>query len=697
MRGIPEDMAADGLVNTQRFHLELLGEARLRVGDTRIPLERRTAAVLAWLALEGPHPKYRLAGLLWAESGEATARNNMRQLLRRLRLACGAELVQGTDVLSLCEGVVSDAAELQAHVLEGRHAEALALEGVLLGVLEYEDCSEFQTWLEGARERLDKLRRRAAVAESESREKRGDLTGALALAEQLLTMDPYSEEAWRRLMRLHYVAGDRMAALNAFERCRRLLREELDTTPLPQTVALAREIERGPPAPKQVPPPTSRLPLSVLRPPVLVGRETEWARMEAAWEAGQTIFISGEPGVGKTRLAHDFAASRGNYLLLEARPGEQSVPYSSHVRLVRQMLARVPDPNLPRWVRRELARLLPDQAGQEGLPPPMADEADRSRFLEAQCQLVYQLAASMDAMVADDLQFMDSATAEFAVLMLSRRHAPEPGGRFPRFIDTYRTDELSPQATVFVQQLVTAGLAILVELQPLGSAAVGALLQSLELPGAEKLVQDVTRHTGGNPLFITETLKYLLETGGLERGWPEHVPASGRGQQLIQQRLERLSPSALLVARLAALAKTDFTLELASEVLEMNPLALVTHVAELEGAQILRGERFTNDLLFEVVRQGVPGALGTLLHRRLAVALEQRGAAPVVVAQHWLDGHEPRRAAPFLVSAANAEAAALRHLEAALLYHRAAALLDETGHADEAALVRGRVRNIPTA
>jgi hypothetical protein len=151
------------------------------------------------------------------------------------------------------------------------------------------------------------------------------------------------------------------------------------------------------------------------------------------------------------------------------------------------------------------------------------------------------------------------------------------------------------------------------------------------------------------------------------------------------------------VARLAALARTNFGLELASEVLEMPALALATHVAELEAAQIFRGERFTHDLLFEVVRQGVPRSLEALLHRRLAVALEQRKAPPAVVAQHWLEGNEPRRAVPFLIAAAQAEASALRHLEAAVLYHRAAALLEEMGNSEEAARVRARVRGIPSA
>jgi DNA-binding SARP family transcriptional activator len=677
--------------------LELLGSPRLQGGETLHALERRTAGVLAYLALEGPHPKYRLAGLMWPESVETTARNNMRQLLRRLRLATGVELVGGGDVLTLSDAVLSDAAELEAHAAAGRHTQALELSGALLGTLEFDDCPEFQSWLENARERLDKARRRAAGAEAEACERRGDLSGAVFFAERLLTLDPYSEEAWRRLMRLHYVAGDRMAALNVFERCRRLLREELDTTPLPETLALARTIERGQPTARASSAPRPQLPLSVLRPPVLVGREREWARMEAAWQAGQIIFISGEPGVGKTRLAHDFANSKGACVFLEGRPGDVEVPFSTHLRFSRQLLARRPDLKLEPWVRREMARIFPELVGPGGEPPPMAGEAGRVRFLQAQSEFMRQYCAGLEALVTDDMQFLDTATFEVAVFSLSRFYPLGPERDFPRFIDTFRRGELKPEVLANMQGLVAAGMAILIELEPLDTQAVGELLGSLELPGAQQLVKHLTQYTGGNPLFITETLKHLLETGGLERGWPEPLAPAGRVRQLIQHRLERLSLQALQVARVAALARTAFGLELAGEVLEMNPLSLAEPVAELEAAQILRGERFTHDLLFEAVRAAIPRSLETLLHRRLAVALEGRRAAPGLIAQHWMEGQEPRRAVPFLVASADAEMAALRHVEAAVLYHRAAALLEEAGEADEAALVRSRARSIPSA
>ncbi|MCV4939798.1 ATP-binding protein, partial [Escherichia coli] len=77
------------------------------------------------------------------------------------------------------------------------------------------------------------------------------------------------------------------------------------------------------------------IPVAVLRPPVLAGREREWAQMEQAWDAGRYIAIGGEGGSGKTRLMLDFIYSKvpkEAVLHLQARPGDAAVPYSGHAR-----------------------------------------------------------------------------------------------------------------------------------------------------------------------------------------------------------------------------------------------------------------------------------------------------------------------------------------------------------------------------
>jgi DNA-binding SARP family transcriptional activator len=291
------------------WRLELLGEARLSSSSGLIRLERKEAALLAWLALEGVTSRQQLSTQLWPEA-EEKARTNMRQLLRRLKLSAGEDLATGRESLALVEGVAVDAVELRQHVSAGRFAQALALEGSLLATFEYTELPAFHDWLTLEREHFAGMRRRAAAAEMERLEREGRLTQALALAEQQLSAEPHSEEMYRRLMRLHYLLGDRTAALGLYEMCRQMLRRELDTEPLPETAALAREIERGGVFPQAAPGVRTSLPASVLRPPVLAGREEAWAQLETAWAAGQLAFIAGAPGLGKSRLAPNAAWPR---------------------------------------------------------------------------------------------------------------------------------------------------------------------------------------------------------------------------------------------------------------------------------------------------------------------------------------------------------------------------------------------------
>ncbi|WP_257448709.1 ATP-binding protein [Archangium lipolyticum] len=672
------------------WRLELLGGARLLGLVEPLELQRRVAAVLAWLSLEGPTPKYRLAGMLWPDSGEDTARNNMRQLLRRLRVATGTDLVLGGDVVSLSDRVSTDAAELEGHVFAGRHTRALALTGSLLGSLEFDDCPDFEAWLRRAREQLEALRRRAASAESELREQRGDLPGALHFAERLLVLDPLSEESYRRLMRLHYLSGDRMAALALFERCRTMLREEYDASPHPDTFALARDVEHGAVRPCNAGNrPERSLPLTVLRPPVLVGRAREWEQLEEAWKARQLVLITAEPGVGKTRLALDFAASKGRFIVFSGRPGDTEVPYSLFVRHIRERFIEQPElpRNLEPWIRRELARVMPEMAPGEEIPP-MRNEGERVRCLDAYSEMIRRCTEGLDCIITDDLQFADTASLEVGAYAHARFQG---AGALPRMIDCCRSGGLSSEVLTITRRMDEGGLLAHVELEPLSPDAVGEMLGSLSLPGATSLAGEMTRYTGGNPLFITETLKHLLESGSLERGWPERLPPPGRVRQLIQQRLGRLSPLALQLAQVAALALTDFNLELAGEVLEVSPLSFSAPLAELEAAQIFRGVHFSHDLVLEAVRASLPAALGALLHRRLAQQLERRRAAPATIAQHWIAGGENRRAVPFLLAAAQTDEAHLRRAEAATNYARAASILEAVGEVEEAARLKGRM------
>lgn len=663
--------------------------------EQRVRVERRAAALLAYLGLEGPSPKFPLACLLWPDSAPATVRGNMRQLLRRLRLASGGvELVEAdTERLALSPRLELDVASLKLATTARAPARVLAAlraggGGRLLAGFDFDDCEELARWLDGARGAVEGWVRKAREAELQRHLADGDWSPALALAQDWVRQEPESEEAGRHLIRLHYLQGDRGAALAAFERLRSTLAQQLDVAPMPDTLALVRHIEKGTQVARPAPVIHPALPLSVLRPPVLAGRESAWRELLESFAADQVILISGEPGSGKSRLAEEFAASQGPWTRSEARPGDLGVPYASQARAFRAQLARRPDLKLPDRLRAELSRFIPELGDARPLPP-LASETDELRFFEAHAEALALVLEGVRLVVADDVQYWDKASTRLSMYAWTRMVAAGAHAvRLPCFIQCFRRGELLPFSENNVRQLVDVGKGRVIEVGALRAEGVRQLVGGLELPGAEAHTEALTRYTGGNPLYIVETLKHLIETDSLHKQWPERLPPPGRVGPLIQRRLERLSPLALQIAQLAATAGAHFRAALVPEALEASVTSIHTALGELEAVQMLVGERFSHDLIQEAVRATLGTATGRLMHGRLAAALERTGAPANLLAHHWLEAGQDVRALPHLQAAANADEQMLLLEEAAGHHARAAAILEAVGRLAEAASAR---------
>ena len=610
------------MVARREWSARVLGPGGLAGPDgQRLRLERRAAALLAYLGLEGPSAKVSVSGLLWPDSPPATARNNLRQLLRRLRLLCAGEaLVTATaEQLSLSPGVWLDVADLKAAAGARAPAQALAAlpeEGcapVLLAGLDFAEGDELSRWLTGARAAVEGWVRTARETRVEHHLGQGHWEPALALLQAWLRQEPESERAGRQLIRWHYLQGDRGAALAAFERLSAVLSRELGVSPMPETLALVRRIEQGTCAP---PPPPARvlLPLSVQRPPRLLGRAEAWRQLEEGCKAGQLLFIRGEPGVGKSRLAEEFAASKGRWVRIEGRFADPGVPFASQARALRVHLARRPEVTLPGWVRAELSRILPEL---EPLPdaPPVDTAAPELRFHEAHAEAM-RLLMDEDVVIVDDVQYWDAASARLFTYAFGRLLEAGAGHR-PCFIDCYRRGELPAYSEHNVRQLVDAGVARVVDLEPLSPEDVRQLVVSLELPGAERHAEALAGYTGGYPLYILETLKHLLETEGLHKDWPHRLPPPGRVGPLLRRRLDRLSPLALQLAQLATLRDAPLPVALAAALLEVSLVEVQAALAELDAAQVLVGERFSHDLVEEAVRATLAPAVAQVLKQRL--------------------------------------------------------------------------------
>lgn len=660
----------------------MLGPPRLtsNAGQTLTP-ERKTAALLAYLALEGETPRPRIAELLWPATPAGAARNNLVHLLRRLRDATGTDLIETGESLRLSGDLGLDPPDLHAPGTQGAG-------GALLDGLDFDDVPDLAEWIQARQAALAAARAGAYQAEACRLLRDGDAAGAVALAERWTDVDPVSDDAHRALMRAHYELGDRAAALRAYHRCKQVLHQELGADPSPDTQQLARAIDQGT-LERTAARPQARIPLSVLRPPTLVGRAAVWAQMEDAWAQGLGIMIEGDPGSGKSRLAQDFLRSRGDHQILyfQGRPGDADVPYATHARNYRQTLAANPDLPLPAWVVRELARMLPE-LGEA--PPPMTTEADKRRFYEAKYEVVRLVAERGPVIICtDDVQFMDEPSIEAGAYVGSRFWGDT--NTMLRCLYCHRTGALPPYSAALLDSMYAAGVVVPIHLPPLEEPAVRELLAELGLQGGDGVVGQVARATQGNVQFVLETVKAMYERGG-----DVQPPAGAKSgiAEMIGERLTRLSPGALQAARAAAVLRRDFTLELVTQTLGTGLLDTVTAWEELEAAQVVAGEAFSHDLVLETVLAGTPPTIRRALHRSAARVLASAGAHPARVAAHWEDGEDQRQAAPWLLRAAQAAADSLRLTEARELYVRAEAACTQTGEAAMAATCRQALQDL---
>jgi DNA-binding SARP family transcriptional activator len=644
--------------------LRLAGEPAMQCSTAPhpVPLNHRDAALLAWLAIEGPTPRARLAALIWPDSALDTARNALRQRVFRLRKLASTDVVAGSDTVSLADGVAHDLADSDD----------------VLGARRDEIGGAFGLWLTQQRERRRLRLRQGLVELSDMAEGAKDYADALTHATELLALAPLSEDAHRRVMRLHYLAGDRAGALVAFDRCEQLLKDEVGATPSPETLALLRTIDQALAAPgaSRV---AQRQPVSVLRPPRLVGRDRECAALEHGWQSGHVVALIGEAGMGKTRLLEAFMALNPGVVRAPGRPGDAGVPLATLARLLRAVMAvdasggasgaiGLAAAQLTAANRTELTRVLPEldaaapQTHAALRPLPGLGEGQRLAMQRAVRSLL-DSRGGLAGLVVDDLHFADEASLDMLGALIDEDHA---SGAARRWILACRPAEALPAVRALLDGLADQARLLALPLAPLSLAALAELVDSLGLPGVRgpALAPGLLQRTGGNPLFVLETLKqaWVEQTLGElsdAAAWPR--PQSvGR---LIERRIAQLSPGALALARVAGVAGVDFSIALAEQVLQVPAMALADAVVELEAAQVMREDSFAHDLVADAVQGSVPASVAVHTHAQVATWLEQHRGEPARIAGHWIAARQDLRAVPWLQQAADAARRGVRPRE----------------------------------
>lgn len=638
---------------TDTLRLELLGGFNIAVGTT--PLSGFTygkgKALLAYLAVTGrPCQRETLATLLWSELPDAEARTNLRVVLSNLRqvlapyllitretVGLNPELAPWVDVLA-----IQAALERRQIVPDVRHLQAaLALyRGDLLAGFSVPDASVFDEWAAGHRERLRQLAMYGLHQLATLQVERHAYVSGIETLNQLLILDPWHEEAHRQLMALYARSGQRSAALAQYALCRQVLADNLGIEPSDETRNIYEAILTNQLA-SNAPNPTSELTHrvrdsttveahpSIQSGPYLVGRIDELEQMQAIWrelppKRSHVVVLSGEAGIGKTRLAEEFlhwVRVQGSITVTSrAYAAEGTLAFSPVAAWLRAPFVSSHLPRLPEIWLRDVARILPELLiayPELPDPDPLSTPGERERLFDALARAVllgHSMSTTGEPLVLflDDLQWCDRDTLEWLRYLLR----PDRNAHV-LLIGTLRSEERSdnPQLMSLLTALARDGLVVDIALERLNREETAALVTRLAIDDLDASdMGRIFQETQGNPLFVVESLRTAADMAG--------TPTI---QTLIAARLASLSPRAREVAHVAAAIGRVCSYAVLVHATG-NEEELVDALDELCERRIFDEQggdhyQFGHDKLREVAFAEMSAARRRLVHRRIAEAL----------------------------------------------------------------------------
>jgi tetratricopeptide (TPR) repeat protein/DNA-binding SARP family transcriptional activator len=616
------------------------------LGSPTIELKGRTPklgvklqCLLAYLSLHGRASRRDLARLLWSEASDplnsvSAARTNLAQTLAK-HFKTDLETLElinfDCDVLEFRKFL--EMGDLQA-AWDAWGGSFLA--NVRLPEWDSGYGQEFEEWLLETREALEAQRSELAFKLARVALEGQNFEAALPFLEvtQADFLEP-REDAARLLMLVAGAIGREDLALSAFSKLERRLSEELGVSSTPKTreaLLLARsdgaacrlQLERDFRAQR----PHLALSLGLEETDVpLIGREAELESLLAELERsrfGETrlALISGEPGVGKTRVAREIARNAmtlsPGFLVASGVSAPTGVPLQAFDRVARKLIRSRPEilETMNAAWRDALARFVPDVLEPSSLNTN--PELERRHLFEAiRSLLVSDVRPTL--LLIDDLQWADEGTLELIVHLMRQT---KPNGFL--LLATMRDTEASKVNLKPILELIgREDLGRRVKLEGLNEQHVERLAETL---GRTIDASSLHRTSGGNPFYLLELLRAA------------NPQAVTRVHDLVRARLESLPDEARQVLEAAAILGDGNSMNVLRKVSGRSLEELETALIDLERAGVLHleddGTRFHHDLTREVVLNDLKASRRALMHLRAARA---RSHTPALAARHYLE------------------------------------------------------------
>jgi DNA-binding SARP family transcriptional activator len=742
-----------------------LGTPEVRHADQVLSFAtRKECALLLYLAVESRvHLRQKLSEMFWPESDAQHGRAALRITLLHLRHVLGEEtesdhvphllITRGTLGLNLTSGIELDlqtihrawemvrtATRTTLSMLEDAQRNPLAqlqqatghARGEFLEGFSLRDAPVFDDWVRLQREywhlHMNEVFDRLSHLQFEA----GELAAAIETVNHWLVFAPLQEDAYRRLIRLHFASGDRASALHAYEVCQTMLATAMQTEPTPETVALANRIRAvAPPHRKELPTPASTAAISttaLLNSPLL-GRAAELSTLIKVYhtvQRGQTqvVLLEGEAGIGKTRLATEFLAwaevEGADVLQGQAFETGGQLPYQPVIEALRPRIERenAPDDLFSDLWLAELVRLLPELRDRyPDLSIPLGEKSMvRNRLFEVVARLGQALAAHAPLILfIDDVQWADAASLD-VFHYLARRWAKS--GTPALLLLTLRMEERDLFARWSTDMERAAPLTRL-QLGPLTPEDILLLLQAFggkagkegkQAANLERFGQWLFVETEGQPFYLMETLKALLERRVLtlhpneDGGWTIDFTAAledeavTRGffppnvREVICARLDRLTPNAFALLVAGAVLNHGITFTYLCQVADLTEHdglhaldeVLYSHLLyepEREGKHMTDGHYvFAHANIRAVVYAEAGEARRSIFHRRAVQALQEAATPSAQLAYHALAAGLVEPAFRFSLAAGDEAMQVVAVRDAITFYEQARRLLAERLH-----------------
>lgn len=728
-----EDAEPAGASGATGTRIELCGSLRVVIGGlpvtARLP-GRQGRALFAFLVVNRHRPVNRqeLLDVLWPGDLPETPEAGLSTIIARVRRAVGHDVIDGRAELRLrlpdgseidVERVALAAEEAEGALTRGDPETAIAAAETALEIIERPLLPGMHgAWVEDRREELAALEpdllevlARAAL-DAGGREQ---LVTAERAARALADRHLFRESGYALLIEVHARRGNIAEATLTYDRVRVLLRDELGTAPSAALTSLHEDLLRSgrfgldaaaAPEPEPEPEPSDHtVPLPAIGGAIaesgFVGRDDHLHRLRLPWLQAATgehrlALLVGEPGVGKTRLAAQFAAevhAAGATVLYGRCDEEPLLSYQPFIGALRHYLRHGDwraDPEAEGDLR-ELARLIPEARPEAAAADPVAQdpETERYRLFEAIARLIGRATRRRPLLfVLDDLHWADKPT------LLALRHLlryEDPArllvlGIF-RDVDVGHDHPLVELIGDLRREQRYDRLA----LEGLDETETDALVSArLHAEPSAAFVRGLRAKTEGNPFFIEEALRSLVESQPVQPGAQvseqalESIGVPESVADLIQRRLARVSDAAAEALTAAAVVGREFDLGVLEALLQTPGNRLIEALEEaidsgliLEVPDAVDRFAFSHALGRDAIYGRLSRARRVRVHLAVGDALHARGtgvASPGEIAHHYFlarDIGAAGKAVRYAILAGDEAGRALAYEEAAEHYRRA--------------------------